>query len=468
MEILRVLSHTSWGADCKTLLRLHHSLILSKLSYGCEIYSSATISSLKMLDSVHHAGIRLATGAFKSSPIQSLLVDAGELSLDLYRQSSLIRFWYRLQRLPYSLACQSATKEDFYHFYETHPKYPQPFGFRVKRILSDMLAITNAPICPYKFSVIPHWKLPSLQYCKYFKGTKNDKTDEEIRALFLEHSEHHQNSVCIFTDGSKFDAGVGFGVYSNDFTRKGRLPSEASNYTAELYGILTSVKAILSRQEQNFTIFSDSKSALQSLGIYDTRHPVVLKILEWLFLIESRGKKVELCWVPAHVGVFGNEMADKLAKEAALSSSPARCSLPYEDITSSIRKNIRDSWQFSWDLQENNKMREITSEIQPWIYYPMPRRLEIALCRLRIGHTRLTHGFLMERSPLPYCEDCLVPLTVKHLIVECPSLGDFRSRYLSECQDREGGFLLAKALGRDCNVQKLFEFIEEAGLLNEI
>ena len=36
------------------------------------------------MKSVHHGVIRIATGAFKSSPIPSLLVDAGELPLDFY------------------------------------------------------------------------------------------------------------------------------------------------------------------------------------------------------------------------------------------------------------------------------------------------------------------------------------------------------------------------------------------------
>ena len=70
LEILQVLSHTTWGLDRKTLLRLHHSRILSKLSYGCEVFSSATVNRLKILNSIHHAGV------FKSSPISSLLVDA--------------------------------------------------------------------------------------------------------------------------------------------------------------------------------------------------------------------------------------------------------------------------------------------------------------------------------------------------------------------------------------------------------
>jgi hypothetical protein len=45
--------------------------------------------------------------------------------------------------------------------------------------------------------------------------------------------------------------------------------------------------------------------------------------------------------------------------------------------------------------------------------------MEVALCRLRIGHTRLTHRYLIEHRPMSYCNDCLVALTVMHVIAEC-------------------------------------------------
>ena len=143
------------------------------MSYGCEVYSSATPSRLKVLDPIHHAGIRLASGAFKSSPIPSLLVDAGELPLDLYRQSLVVRCWYRLQRLPDSLAFTDANKEGYFNFYESHPKSPQPFGYRVKEILFN-LNLSRNPVCPFKFSVTPPWKLPVIKYCRYFHGVKKN------------------------------------------------------------------------------------------------------------------------------------------------------------------------------------------------------------------------------------------------------------------------------------------------------
>jgi len=41
LNLLRVVAHTSWGADQQTLLHLYQSLIRSKLDYGCVVYGSA-------------------------------------------------------------------------------------------------------------------------------------------------------------------------------------------------------------------------------------------------------------------------------------------------------------------------------------------------------------------------------------------------------------------------------------------
>ena len=98
----------------------------------------------------------------------------------------------------------------------------------------------------------------------------------------------------------------------------------------------------------------------------------------------------------------------------------------------------------------------------------MSRRKETALCRLRIGHTRFTHGFLMSRDPPPFCDDCLVPQTVKHLLVECPGFGELRNRFLSSCKDREGNYVLEKIIGKNFNEVDLFGFINETGVLHQL
>jgi len=86
LNLIRVLANTDWGASRKTLLLLYRSLIRSKLDYGSIIYGSARKSYLKTLDTIHHQGLRLALGAFRTSPIESLLVEANEPSLALRRE----------------------------------------------------------------------------------------------------------------------------------------------------------------------------------------------------------------------------------------------------------------------------------------------------------------------------------------------------------------------------------------------
>jgi hypothetical protein len=72
LNLIRVVSSMDWGADREVLLRLYRSLIRSKLDYGCIVYGSARNSYIKKLDTIHNQGLRLALGAFRTSPIASL------------------------------------------------------------------------------------------------------------------------------------------------------------------------------------------------------------------------------------------------------------------------------------------------------------------------------------------------------------------------------------------------------------
>ena len=97
---MKVLSHTDWGADRTVLLQLYRSLIRSKLDYGSIVYGSARKSYLLELDTVHHQGLRLALGAFRTSPVESLYVEAEEPSLYLRREKLALQYAIRLAANP--------------------------------------------------------------------------------------------------------------------------------------------------------------------------------------------------------------------------------------------------------------------------------------------------------------------------------------------------------------------------------
>ena len=94
------MGHTVWGADRIVLLRLYRSLVRSKLDYGCIVYGSARRSILKQLDPIHHQGLRNALGAFRTSPAQSLYIEAHEPSLTTRRLKLPLNYVLKLKSLP--------------------------------------------------------------------------------------------------------------------------------------------------------------------------------------------------------------------------------------------------------------------------------------------------------------------------------------------------------------------------------
>lgn len=47
------------------------------------------------------------------------------------------------------------------------------------------------------------------------------------------------------------------------------------------------------------------------------------------------------------------------------------------------------------------------------------RREKLIINRIRIGHTRLTHGYLMTKEEKLMCTTCGTELSVKHIFTEC-------------------------------------------------
>ena len=100
LNVLKCVARTSYGADRSTLLLLYRATIRSKLDYASFVYDSATDSCKRTLDTVHHSSLLVVTGAFRTSPISSLLVEANEPSLQSRRQLVGLRYALKLRRHP--------------------------------------------------------------------------------------------------------------------------------------------------------------------------------------------------------------------------------------------------------------------------------------------------------------------------------------------------------------------------------
>ena len=61
----------------------------------------------------------------------------------------------------------------------------------------------------------------------------------------------------------------------------------------------------------------------------------------------------------------------------------------------------------------------------------LSRRDAVIIHWLRIGHTRLTHSYLLSGTDQPECSACHCPLTVKHILIECPALISSRNKHFT-------------------------------------
>ena len=467
LNLLKCLSKSHWGADRQTLLQIYRATTRSQIDYGCQVYASAPNRFLKRLDSIHHLAIRLCTGAFRSSPINSLLTEAFEPPLQSRRHQLIMQHFIRQKRLPNS---PSTLKSDLYFNDSRYNELPHsiPFGTMTKGIL-DLYNLNIPQIIPQLMPSEPPWNMPGNNLCQFkLPKRKIDYPTYVVKNMFKNHQQiFHSDSWHVFTDGSKTEEGTGFGVYSSEESLSVRILRSASVYTAELLAIFFALDRIESSNKTNITIFSDSLSSLQAINNILCSHPIVSKIQSYIVKLKQNGKSIKFCWIPSHVGLDGNEKADELAKLATTNEDVVCRAIPHTDYNPVIKKKIKVRLENNWQniSPDSNKLRTIKSSIRPWnSCFPNKRRLEVVLCRLRIGHTHLTHSHLMSGqadSDCPTCDE--TRLTVQHILCECPAYDQERRRHFNSTNPN-----IERLLGENSNLSNLFNFLHSTGIIHRI
>ena len=465
MNVLKCVSRMSYGADRKTLLLLYRSLVRSKLDYACFVYESAAKSVKRPLDTIHHAAMRVVTGAFRTTPVASLLVETNEPPLALRRAMLGMRYTTRILSFPdhptYPYVC---SKKLVRLLRGRRQSSAVPFCVRMRKLLEES-SIRPRDIRRFECLRIPPWELAEpLLDTTLTRHKKNDTPPEVFRSASLELIAGYATNewVRVYTDGSKTSSGVGCAFVLGDTTRTFTLPSSCSVFTAELVAILKALCLIEVSEHRKSIIVSDSLSSIQSIAAYNPENALVQDILLKLTSLREGGKKVVFCWIPSHVGVRGNEQADEAAKRATQADRRRRFPVPAGDLRQCISSLIRDKWQDIWNENPSNKLKRLKPRLGDWQSSSRKSRWEeVALFRLRVGHTLATHRYLLCREEKPKCENCDSELSVRHVLESCPGYVDERRHFLGQ-GDR--GLSLCEILNDESpHIDSVLKFVREIG-----
>jgi ribonuclease HI len=171
---------------------------------------------------------------------------------------------------------------------------------------------------------------------------------------------HEEATMSAYTDGSKYQRGVGSGVVifkGSDIIARQKLKLEDRcwNNQTEQLAIHKALEEIELLNKKSITpltaiISTDSRVSLDSLHNPNNHAFLVQEIRKKLASLERSDWRIKFFWVKAHAGTYGNEIADRLAKAAARSEGTKYgfARIPKSTLYQEAEEEARQKWQREW------------------------------------------------------------------------------------------------------------------------
>lgn len=238
-------------------------------------------------------------------------------------------------------------------------------------------------------------------------------------------------------------------------------------------GILSALRWIEEIKPLKSVICSDSMSVLQSfLSGNSTREDLVIEVKHLLAHIRNMGLTVEFCWVPAHIGVKGNEIADHIAKDTiGKEHIDIHIPLGKGEAKALIKTEIMKRWQKEWETEpKGRQFFHVQSHVWGKRITSMGfnRHEEVVYTRLRLGHTGLNATLHILGKSDGLCQECRVKEDVEHVLFQCSKYSTQRQKWLElEAGSDIHNILKEEGMQRK-RMKALMSYLNDTGLIKRI
>ncbi|XP_071579351.1 uncharacterized protein [Temnothorax nylanderi] len=458
-SLMTYLNKKSKGMEVNTALMLYKSLIRAITDYGNFVYFPKEQNQKLKMERTQYLGIRTALGYRNSTPNNVIIAEA-KVTLLRDRAELLARnFLSKISIYGDEEMCKRI--EELTHN-EDFARYKQPIHQR--SIIGE--AWRRIKWCRRKMGPRRKFEIFDMDYSTntdyievdldtgYYRKKKGT-TDRQLMEKVKEKYNLEERYTVIYTDGSKKKNGKSLGasvvIEEQELAYNISIPKNCSTFTAEAIAIKATMEIMENEAEnrpKDIVILTDAKAVLQALknnhlNVYKNKY--INEIRERHFrLIKVKMKRIIYIWIPAHIGIVGNEMADKLAKEATEEEEDETIEVPLLDFRQEFRREIWNKTQDS--LIKDAKYKGIyyfknfynRKRKKPWFHKMNEERYFITLInRLRSNHFNVNESLARKG----YIEDARCECgneceSIDHIIWRCNKYDEERERLDRELRAR--------------------------------
>jgi len=145
---------------------------------------------------------------------------------------------------------------------------------------------------------------------------------------------------------------------------KHKIHDECSNNQAEQMAIVKALQAIETTKINNnipraIKLHTDNRINLESLKNMKNRNQLIEELSKKTIALEKEDWNIECTWIKVHAENFGNELADRLVKEAVRNSDICYNRIPKSEIEHQEREKSIEKWQQQWDNSTKGSVTKV-------------------------------------------------------------------------------------------------------------